>query len=279
MSDPDPEPPPSGCVPWDIDPSCCDCDNWDNLTPAIRERSEQLAWDTIKVLTGGQVGNCPVTMRPCLGPPCTVCNPYGNWNYYGTWMVPYLQNGNWYNSVCGVDPCSCERMCEIVTPGAIAELTSIRLDGVEMPLTDFRVDNGNRIVRMDGECWPSCQNMNLPLGEPGTLGITYIPGVKPGPAGLWAAAVLACEFSKACMGNKCRLPSSVSQIVRQGVTMTLGAGLSARTFRPEAFPGGLTGIREVDAYIYSVNPNALRMPAMVWSPDLTATKHRYQTLP
>src|SRR5262245_27247636 len=110
--------------------------------------------------------------------------------------------------------------------------------------------------------------MNLPLGEPGTLGITYIPGIVPDAAGLWAAGILACEFAKACSGQKCRLPSSVTSVTRQGVTYMMGTSM---------YPNGLTGIREVDAYLISVNPYGVTVPSLVWSPDVSWAKHRYTT--
>lgn len=262
-TEPDVEPqaaPCDGCVPWVADTSCCE--GWDTLDPDLACRAEMLAWDTLRALSGGRVGACPVTVRPCLSPPCSVCNPDGSW------MRPFIRDGNWYNAICGVDPCSCERLCEIVTPGPIAAITKVLLDDQELPLSDFRVDNGNRIVRQDGECWPSCQDMTKALGQPGTLGITYTPGVVPDAAGLWAAGVLACEFSKACSGAKCRLPTSVTAITRQGVAFTMSTGM---------FPDGMTGIREVDAYLTSLNPNALKVPPLVWSPDLPAARHRYTT--
>ena len=110
--------------------------------------------------------------------------------------------------------------------------------------------------------------MDRPLGEICTLGITYVPGIRPGPAGECAAGVLACEFSKACAGGKCRLPSSVTGLTRQGVSFTMTT---------EMFPGGMTGIREVDAYLTTVNPNQLKVPSTVWSPDLPTSGHRYTT--
>jgi hypothetical protein len=263
MSDPGPTPA-APCIPWELDATCCSCgDEWENYEDGVKERASALAWSTLRALTGGQVGNCPVLMRPCLGPPCSVCNPDG------VWMRPFIRDGNWFNAVCGIDPCSCERLCEIVTPGPIAEVLSVVLDGEDIPLDNFRVDNGNHLVRQDGECWPSCQNMNLPLGEPGTLGITYVPGIKPDAAGLWAAGTLACEYAKACNGSKgCRLPSAVTSISRQGVSFNLSSTM---------FPDGMTGIREVDAYLTALNPAGLRVPPMVWSPDLQATRHRYTT--
>jgi hypothetical protein len=150
----------------------------------------------------------------------------------------------------------------------VAVLASVTLDGVELQLGDFRIDNGNRIVRTDGSCWPSCQDLNKDVGEPGTLGITYVPGIVPDSSGLWAAGVLSCEYAKACSGAACRLPAAVTSVARQGVTFTMSSGM---------FDGGQTGIREVDAYLISINPNGLKMPPQVWSPDVPWAQHRYTT--
>jgi len=246
------------CVPWGIDSSCCE--EWGDLDPGLQNRAEELAWSTLRTLTGGRIGNCPATIRPCLTAPCNVCTE--------EWVRPQIRDGQWYNTVCGTPRCSCERLCEIVFPGPIAAVVSVDLGGDELPLSEFRVDNGNRLVRQDGECWPSCQNLTAASGEPGTLTITYIPGIAPTDAALWAAGTLACEFSKACQGGKCRLPTGVTALSRQGVSFTISSGM---------FPDGMTGIREVDAYLTSVNPNALRVPPMVWSPDVPWARHRYQT--
>jgi len=188
-----------GCVPFTPDYSCCD--DWADLTPELQERATDLAWSTIRTLSGSQIGNCPTTVRPCLSEACSACSPWAH-----QWMTPSIRAGEWVNSACGSHRCSCERMCEIVVPSSVAVIAQVLLDGTELPLEDFRVDNGNRIVRQDGGCWPSCQNMTAPLGSPGTLGITYVPGIVPSAAGLWAVGVLACEFSKACTRGKCRLP-------------------------------------------------------------------------
>jgi hypothetical protein len=223
-----------------------------------------LAWAALRSLTAGRVGACPVTIRPCLDDnPCAACFPGG------TWLNPYVDSfGNWKNAACRTKGnCSCCDLCEIVMPGQVAEIVRVQLDGATFDTQMFRIDNGNLLVRQDGGCWPSCQNMGAPLGAIGTFGITYIPGVQPGEAGLWAAGVLACEFTKACTGDKCRLPSRVSSIARQGVTMEFGSTM---------WENG-TGIREVDAYVHSVNPNSLNVPPMVWSPDMMSAKHRQQT--
>jgi hypothetical protein len=176
---------------------------------------------------------------------------------------PYIRDGDWHNCICPGPKCGCEPLCEIVMPGPVAAIIDVELAGCSLDLGHFHVENGNRIVRQGHECWPACLDLN----------VTYLPGILPDAAALWAAGVLACEFAKACDptsgAGKCRLPSGVQSIARQGVTMQISEG--------GMFANGQTGIREVDAYVYSVNPNALKMPPMVWSPDVPWVKHRYYT--
>jgi hypothetical protein len=246
-----------GCVPFDPDRACCD--EWDGLAPELQERADSLAWSTLRALSGGQVGNCPVVVKPCLAQPCNPCTErWGQVWSTGPWMTPYIRDGNWHNCTCAGKECNCERLCDIVMPGPVAAILQVSVGGCAMPLETFQVINGHRIARTDGECWPACVDLTM----------TYIPGIVPDEGALWAAGVLACEFSKACSGSKCRLPSSVTSLVRQGVSFTMEAS---------AFPGGMTGIREVDAYLVSVNPNGLKLPPMVWSPDVPWAKHRYLT--
>ena len=246
------------CIPWAMDPGCCD--GWADLDPSLQVRAEALAWSTMRVLSAGRLGMCPVTVRPCLSMPCGPCRDQ--------WMMPVNLGGTWVNYACGSPKCSCTRMCEIVMPGPIAIITEVLLNGVALPLGDFRIDNGNRIVRQDGTCWPSCQDMTAPLGQPGTLGITYVPGVVPDSAMLWAVGTLACEFARSCQGGKCRLPTAVTNVSRQGVTFNLDQS---------AFPGGKTGIREVDAVLHALNPKAYTRPSSVWSPDVPWVKHRWSS--
>lgn len=254
-----PCPPADDCIPWCLDTSCCA--DWEELDEDVQNRSAKMAWDTIKLLTAGRLGSCAVTMRPCLSEPCTACA--------SSWMSPHIQNGVWCNSFCGVGSCSCAPLCEITFPGPVAEVTEIMLDGYLIGTDMYRIDNYNKLIRQDGGCWPSCQNMTRPLGEVCTLGITYVPGVKPTAWALYAAGVLACEFSKMCSGNKnCKLPATVTSVARQGVNIVLTAGM---------WPGGVTGLREVDALIAKLNPKGLKVPPLVWSPDLPGIRHSYTT--
>ena len=256
------------CLPWAADTSCCD--EFPSYDEALQNRALTLAWDTIRVLTGGRVAAGCSTLRPCLSEkPCDDC--WGQWMdkldpATGGLFQPTLYNGQWYNMPpCRPKDCSCCSVCEIKMPARVAALLEVNIDGYRHDPRLFRIDDGHNLVRQDGCCWPSCQNLGAPYGYYGTFGIKYVPGIVPNAAGLWAVGVLACEYAKACSGGKCRLPSSVTSISRQGITMELTSGM---------FDNG-TGIREVDAYIHSVNPNALKLPSRVWSPDQPA--HRATT--
>lgn len=243
------------CIPWQPNMGCAS--EWLTFDDDLRTRSQEMAWATMRLLTGGMVGNCEVIYRPCVPEPCTTCasswmtTPYS----YG----PYVKDGQWHNQRCGDTGCSCVQLSEVVFPGRVAEVVGVLVDGQPLSPGAYRVDHNNRLLRTDGGKWPSCQDMRLPETADGAFAVHYIPGIKPSGAGLWAVGVLAYEFSKACSGEKCRLPSSVTSITRQGVSMQ---------FDNSMFSNGLTGIREVDAYILSVNPNKIRIPPMVWSPDV-----------
>jgi len=242
------------CVPWELNTGCCP--DWDSLHFDLRNQAVELAWSAMKFLSGGLLGNCPVSLRPCA--PARGCGSCSSVFTDTAWM-PHIYGGEWYNSPrCFDSGCSCEFVADVVLPGKVAAIDKVLVDGFVLPCESYRLDNGNRLVRTDGFSWPSCQNMHVSDWDLGSFAVHYVPGVKPNAAGLWAAGVLACEFAKACNGGKCRLPSSVTSVVRQGVSME---------FDNSMFANGQTGIREVDAYLLSINPNKLKVPPRVWSPD------------
>lgn len=260
---------------WPLDTSCCT--EWNDFPPTVQNRAAALAVQTLRMLTGYRVAGCPVTLRPCKR------NCHGRtWNVYpvtrqgstaslGSGYSPYIGlDGEWYNvgCACGGDDCSCTTVCEIPLPGqGIGSVTRVELDGVALDPSAYRVDRVNgayRLVRQDGECWPLCQDMGKPLGQVGTFGVTYQPGVRPDSLAGYAAGVLACEYAKACTGKACRLPAGVQTVARQGVTLDL----SKQSRKAAAvFPNNRTGIREVDDWVSRWNPHGLAGPSAVWSPD------------
>lgn len=243
---------------WPVDTSCC-AEAWAEYDSVTKARARALAGQTMRMLTGYQVGGCPVTIRPCKPNDC-----YGrSWNTwalggYGQQFQPTNLGDTWLNvSCCGANGCSCTRVCEIELPTPVGPISEIRIDGEIIDPSTYRVDNGRSLVRMGGECWPACQDMTLPAGEIGTFTVTYLNAHPVDGLGAFAAGVLACEFALACTGQACRLPRGVTQVTRQGVSVQL---------QPATFTNGLTGIAEVDAEILRWNPHQLKAPARIIVP-------------
>lgn len=266
------------CYPSTTDWSCAySQDELDTMRsdPAIltvMQRAEALAWYTLASLTAYQIGVCPTTVRPCAAG----CDPLGTWQASPTAgrhllppvavgsFAPQLHDGVWVNacSCRSVSDCGCAALCEAILPGPVGSVVRVVQDGVELPAAAYRVDNGTRLVRTDGECWPACQDFahSDPLQG---LWVTYYRGAAPNALSNYAAGVLASEFYLACSNKKCRLPAGVTSVTRLGVSYTITAG---------SFPGGYTGIHEVDAVIRIYNPFGLTMPPRVVSPDVRAPR-------
>lgn len=263
------------CYPPDTDWSCkFEPDELERLRddevkgPLI-ERSEAFAWSTLAALTAYQIGQCPITVRPCaLG-----CLPAG---YYqaapvrgghtgalpaGTigMMNPYITGGRWVNG-CGCrTSCSCTALSEVILPGPVGRITAVWVDGFQLPRSAYRVDNGNRLVRLDGDTWPVCQDMTR--GDQDGFSVQYYRGAAPNAMTRAAAGALAAEFYAGCEGENCRLPDNLVRMNRQG---------EAYEFSPTDFED----ILEVKAVVMIYNPYGLKSRPTVTSPDTINTRMR-----
>ncbi len=251
---------------WDADMACCP--TWDAVDPALQVEIKAMAERMVWAASGMRFGPCPRTLRPC-GPP----NKGSLWwdinrNTLGSgWMVPFRAGGAWLNAVCGCrGRCDCSGTPGIRLPPVVHSVVEVRLDGVILePEVDYVLVSGE--LRRIGGAWPLCQNMTLPADMEGTFEVIYEQGEAVPSGGNLAAGVLACELAKACAGQKCQLPARVTEIVREGITMTLLDPL-------EFLDDGLTGLPFVDRWITSVNPRHLHSPSGVFSPDLQQFRHR-----
>lgn len=257
------------CYPTTADWSCAFTpEEIAKLDPVKKARSELMAWTTLEALTAQAVQRCPVTIRPCAAG-CAQSSFLVAPVSGGGILQPYIENGAWYNA-CGCRPtdCSCVRLSQIAMPGPIAEIVEVLQNGVVLAPSAYRVDNSEFLVRLDGEEWPACQDMSAPTTADNTLAVTFRQGAPIGDTLNYAAGMLASEYYKACTSGKCRLPSGVTSIVRQGVTMQMYAN---------PFLDGLTGISEVDRIVAIYNPFGLRTPPQFVVPG--AKKARVTTWP
>lgn len=239
---------------WPVDTSCCS--SFDEYSPDVQARAKALAGMTMRMLTGYNVGGCPVTLRPCS---ISCVSRSGGWYEQGGTFRPYINAyGQWVNGCgCTHGGCGCTALPSVYL-GSVSRVVEVKVDGVVVPPANYAV-HGDTLVRTDGEPWPVCQDMAAADTEVGTFSVSIVRGAAVDGLGAYAAGRLACEFAKACTGKKCALPSNVTSVTRQGITYDMTT---------ESFPNGLTGIREVDLVIQRYNPNKMKAPPVVWSPDL-----------
>lgn len=145
-------------------------------------------------------------------------------------------------------------------------ITSVKVDGATVAAGRYRIDDRRWLVYVpatDGTetlgGWPSVQRLDLPSTAQGTWEVTYVYGAAPPRGGAAAAASLAVELALSCQGKKTRLPSRVTSLTRQGVTLAVLDPLTL-------FDDGKTGVAEVDMWVANVNLAARRGHPTVWIP-------------
>lgn len=252
-----------GC-PWPLDPGCLE-DDWSQLTPDEQDRFTMLASNTLHRLTGLRVGGCPIKIRPCASKTCGAFVPFRGG--YAPFYPGMNAQGVWVN--CGGCATCSGTNCEVELPGPVGRIDEVRVNGTLLDATDYEVQNGNILVFTgSGACaFPKTQDLSLPDTADGTFSVTYLNAYAPDRSAAYAAGIMAMEFAKACSAKgsrNCRLPASVVNVVRAGISYQIQPGL---------FPDGFTGIDEVDSFISDWNPRGLKQDSAIWSPDMHEPRH------
>lgn len=227
------------------------------LNPAVRLLAEKYAVASLTALTLHRVGGNPITILPAARPLVT-----GRYVRLTGWPEGTFYPGTSYP---GLLYPSAEQLSALVTvdtveavplPGPVGTVTEVKIDGVVVPSTAYRIEGGEYLVRIDGKAWPVLSGDNFT--------VTYYNTHPVNALGEHAAGVMANEWLKLITGDKkCRLPSSVTTVSRQGINYEVAKGM---------FPEGVTGIPEVDMFLLQYNPFALKVLPRVYSPDLP--RHR-----
>lgn len=231
------------CEPWPV----IWCPNLPAGSEAVTGAALQAASEALWAATAQRFGLCTETIRPCRRD-CGGSWPFADswWEWTGgTWPRPLLHDGAWYNITCGScgGGCSCGTLEEALLPGPVYDVLQVKVDGTPLATTAYRLDNGRLLVRVDGGRWPTCQELALPDTAVGTWSVTARFGEPVPILGQQAVGELACEMVRAMLGEDCRLPKNIQQLVRQGVTISFPedselvsrlyfGGLFIRAFNP-----------------------------------------------
>lgn len=225
---------------WGATPcaTCC-TDALELLEPEVRTALEKAAVRILWAATGKRYGLCEKVLRPCR----RNCG-----SYWGGLPSPMRISGNWVNVPCGScrGSCGCDTLSEF-TAEDVHSVVGVTVDGEELdPFDVVRVYDNRRLVRVDGDAWPACQNLNHDTDEAGTWSVTILQGEAVPDGGELMAGILLCELAKACAGDDgCRLPRRVQNITRQGVSVNFADVFTSL--------GELhTGLFEVDLWSESV---------------------------
>lgn len=273
----------SGRTPFSSGP----CADWEPLwcgplsaaAMAVTGDAVTMATDVLWHLSGQRFGLCEVTLRPCRDE----CGAgFGTWDdwWTGIGSAPYLGSGGprpwwadgvWYN-VCGgcANGCSCTELQEAILPAPTREVLEVRLDGVVLNPTAYRVDENRRLVRVDGNPWPYCQDMAKSDDQPGTWSVTITVGETVPTLARRAVADLAAEFAKDCAGEDCAVPYDVTSLTRQGITLDFGNPSAEQV---DSFVR-LLGLRTVRLFLGAYNPFRLQRRGKVYDVERTPNPWR-----
>jgi hypothetical protein len=143
----------------------------------------------------------------------------------------------------------------------VQAVTSVTVGGVVLPADQYRLNHAGVLERIGGT-WDVCSGATV---------VTYTYGEAPPAGGRDSAVVLATELARDQYGiGECRLPSNVTSVTRQEVTITMADPT-------DLFDKGRTGLASVDLWLNAVNGLGRRQRARVFSPDLPRTNRRNLT--
>lgn len=231
------------CSAWPVVWGACDLTG---VSPAVTGVAVQAATEVLWSLSGRRFGTCQLTIRPCRrdcsgmswGFLAGFSGPSGWWQW-GTYPRPLFFNGVWYNLTCGGctdGSCSCSIVSEALLPSPVTAVVDVKVDGVTLSPTAYRLDDYRKLVRVDGGQWPLCNDLTKADTQTGTWSVTVQFGESVPDLGQVAVGELACQFARALSDTgDCRLPKPVQQLIRQGVTLNF--------LNPtEVFSGGKVGL-------------------------------------
>ena len=247
------------CEPWSPIWNCA------NLVgaEAVSGTAVQAATEILYNRSAQQFGICTFTIRPCR----ENCYDSGwggaGWGGgFGTWPQPALIGGNWYNLTCGgcAGSCSCTPLSEAFLPSPVAAIVEVKLNGMVLAASGYRVDDYRKLVRLGGDSWPVCQDMSKADTEDNTWSVTVQVGQEVPAIGQLAVGELAYELIKSSHGLACAIPRNATTVTRQGITIDFPSIY-------EPLDRKLLGLYACDLFVSTYNPHGLTAVPLVYDVD------------
>lgn len=242
------------------------CEPWDPIwlcdlptgSEAVSGHAVMVATEILWKKSGQRFGTCSQVLRPCASDCFDNMFPRGIVPFSLRYPYPFNYRGMWFNLGCSgcAGSCSCTVVHEAILPAPVAEIIEVKVDGVVLtPGTDYRVDDQRLLVRLDGQPWPFCNDLNKDDTEVGTWSVSASFGEVVPRGGQIAVGELAMEIIKALLcDDTCAIPISAQSIQRQGVSMSF--------FDPDRILGqDRVGLYFSDMFLTTWNPARIQRPA------------------
>lgn len=218
----------AGPCDWPLNPSqCCDelPDDEGLIESAISQASALMAR-----LSGFTIGQCADSVRPL-----EVCKRCRSWCCGGTDGIRLVSKDGL----------------------PISAVSRVRVGPTSLSATTWRFDEEQQMLwRVPPDVWPKKDPRWEDAGTGEAFVVDVVTGIEPDAYSRAVGTLLACEIIKSCTNKKCRLPKNATQVVGQGITITL-SDQEIKTLLPE-----------VAGWVQIVNPYNATLPARVFSPDL-----------
>lgn len=222
----------ASCV-WPVDPTTCELAGLDPEDPVFA-KAVATASSIMARLSAYTVGLCEAQVRPL-----NMCPECRSWCCGGADSLRLTGPAN----------------------TSVWDVTTVRLGALEYDRETWHFDRAERtLYRVPPDVWPRRDEKWSPPGKGEAFVVDVLVGSPPDDWAMDVLARLTKELVLSCRGEKCRLPSNVTRVTSQGVTVQL-RDAEINTFIPE-----------LGAWMHSVNPHEARLPGAVFSPDLATAR-------
>jgi hypothetical protein len=215
--------------PWPIDVDACRIADLEYTEPVLID-AVATASSIMTRLSAYTVGLCESQIRPLNM--CRSCRTWCCGGADGIYLVGPYGLGVW-------------------------DVADVRLGATTYDVSTWHFDRTDRMLyRVPPDVWPTKDEKWSPPGTGEAFVVDAVIGTPPDAWALDVATRLVRELVLSCIGAKCRLPSNVTTVSSQGITVRL-RDEEVNTFIPE-----------LAAWVHAVNPHGARLPGAVFSPEV-----------